>query len=63
LEAEYPIWRIWLEKGTPLNELRHSWTYEDLMYANAILDMQADTEMALDGLLETERKKNGGGKK
>jgi len=39
--------------------LRYKWTYEDLLQANAMLDMSADMNTALDGLYEFEKK--GGG--
>jgi hypothetical protein len=55
------IWRIWQEKGTPLDELRYKWTYEDLLHANAILDMSSDMNTAMEGLFEFERKHNSGG--
>jgi hypothetical protein len=54
------IWRIWQEKGTPLDEIRHKWTYEDVLHANAVLDMSSDMNTALDGLQEFERKGGGG---
>ncbi len=38
--AEFPIYRIWLEKGTSLHELSYDWTYEEIIKANAILDMR-----------------------
>jgi len=41
--------------------LRYKWTYEDLLQANAMLDMSADMNTALDGLQEFERNKGGGG--
>jgi hypothetical protein len=56
VEEQYLIWRVWYEKGTPLAELRNKWTYEDLLHANAVLDMYADMNMAQDGLLEYQRK-------
>jgi len=53
------IWRIWQEKGTPLDELRYKWTYEDLLHATAVLDMDSDMRTALDGLQEIENKRGG----
>jgi hypothetical protein len=50
------IWRIWHEKGTPLNELRYEWTYEDLLKANAILDMYGAMDIARNYLDEQEVK-------
>ena len=55
------IWRIWQEKGTPLNELRDQWTYEDLLHANAVFDMSQDMNTAMEGLFEFERKHKSGG--
>jgi hypothetical protein len=51
---------VWYEKGTPLTELRDNWSYEDILHANAILDMYADMNTAQDGILEQERKNNAG---
>jgi hypothetical protein len=45
----------------PLDELRYRWTYEDLLHANAILDMSSDMNTAMEGLFEFERKRNSGG--
>ena len=42
LEVELPIWRIWKETGTNLNELKYEWTYSDIKKASAILDMYDD---------------------
>lgn len=50
---------MWREKGVPLDELRYRWTYEDLLHANAVLDMDADIEAAVDGLIDFESKKGG----
>lgn len=52
------LWRIWQEKGTSLDELK-KYTYEELLKANAILDMAADMNTAMDGLLEFEKKRGG----
>jgi hypothetical protein len=54
------LWRIWQEKGTPLDVLEKM-TYEELLKANAILDMSADMNTAFDGLFEMEKKRGGGG--
>lgn len=53
------IWRIWREKGTPLDELRYQWTYPDLLHANAVLDMHSDMNTAMDALFEHEAKPSG----
>jgi hypothetical protein len=50
MEAEYPIWRIWLAKNVPLNELRWEWTYEDILKANAMLDYQEAYDLAMEGM-------------
>jgi hypothetical protein len=50
------LWRIWYEKGTPLNELRYEWTYEDLLKANAILDMYVAIDTARNYFDEQELK-------
>lgn len=44
IEDEYPIWRIWYEKGVPLRELQEDWTYDDVMRATAVLDMYSAIE-------------------
>ena len=61
MEDEYLIWRIWGEKGVSLNELRYRWTYEDLLHANAYLDMSADINTAIDGLAKLESQHEPGG--
>ena len=45
---------MWQKKQVPLDELRNRWTYEDLLHANAVLDMEEDTEAAVDGLIDFE---------
>lgn len=45
--GEYMIWRIWIEKGTPLDELKNKWTYPDLLKANDLLNMQSDYSNAI----------------
>ena len=47
IEQEWLLWRIWLKKGTPLNELKYDWTYIDLLKANALLDMEETNEIAV----------------
>jgi len=44
-----------LKQGTPLDEIRERWTRQDVMKANAILDMQDDFELGLDGLTKDDR--------
>ena len=56
IEEEFLLWRIWQKKGVPLDELRNKWTYEDLLHANAVLDMDEDIEAAVDGLIDFETK-------
>jgi hypothetical protein len=51
---EYPLWRLWLSKGIPLQELRWNWTYPDILKANAVLDFQDDYELAIDGVTQPE---------
>jgi hypothetical protein len=50
------VWRIWHEKGTPLKELLYEWTYEDLLKANAVLDMYNAMETAMNYFDEQELK-------
>lgn len=60
MQAEYPIWRVWLRKdGMSLDELRYEWTYEDILKANALLDMEEDYRIAYkeDDANEFERKR------
>ena len=59
IEDEFLIWRVWQKKGVPLDELRNRWTYEDLLHANAVLDMDEDIEAAVDGLIDFESKHGG----
>jgi hypothetical protein len=49
-------WRIWYEKGTPLHELLNDWTYEDLLKANAVLDMYGAMDIARNYLDEQDLK-------
>jgi len=35
------IWRLVFEKVATYEEMQRSWTFDDIMKANAILDMQA----------------------
>jgi hypothetical protein len=49
LLIEYPLWRIWTKKGTPLNELKYQWTYPDILKALAIMDMEDDYDCAIEG--------------
>jgi hypothetical protein len=42
---------------TPLRELRYEWTYEDLLKAAAILDMENAVSMARDWVDAQEMKK------
>jgi hypothetical protein len=47
LRDELSIWRLILEKITSLQELETLWNLDDVMRANALLDMQQDlSEMA-----------------
>jgi len=50
------LWRVWLEKGVPLNELKYEWTYPDLLEANAVLDMYSSHEIANEALTDEEFK-------
>ena len=59
IEDEFLIWRVWQRKSVPLDELRNRWTYEDLLHANAVLDMDDDLEAAVDGLIDFEAKQGG----
>jgi hypothetical protein len=51
------IWRLWKEAGVPLRELREYYTYEDVLKANAVLDMYADTDAALSQYYKPKEKK------
>jgi hypothetical protein len=57
LVEEYPLWRIWKEVGTPIRELRHEWTYDDVLRANAVLDMASDYDLAIEGAREIKRER------
>jgi hypothetical protein len=52
LKEEWMIWRIWLTKKVPLNELKWEWSYPDLLKANSILDYQETWDAALEGTTE-----------
>jgi len=52
------VWRIWYEKGVPLDELRYKWTYPDLLKANAILDMNQSITIADNRYTELELKRS-----
>lgn len=54
LNDEFLVWRIWNEKGVPLKEIQEYWSYEDLLKANALLDMKDDFELALEAVQEEE---------
>jgi hypothetical protein len=50
---------LWKEGGIPLRELREEYTYEDLLKANAVLDMYADMDTAMSALIREESKPKG----
>jgi hypothetical protein len=54
------IWRLWKEQNVPLHELKHQWTYEELVQANAVLDMHQSIEIAWESLMEEKLKTSGG---
>jgi len=37
---------LWYEKNVPLREIQEEWTYDDVMRANAVLDMYSAVETA-----------------
>lgn len=59
IKEEYQLWRVWLEMKIPLNELKHKWTYSDLLKANDLLDMQADYKNVTDFCVNTPKDKGG----
>ncbi|MDR2952564.1 MAG: hypothetical protein LBU82_04895 [Treponema sp.] len=52
------VWRVWYEKGTPLDEILYRWTYPDLLKANAVLDMYQAYKIADDAYMEEKLKKD-----
>ena len=46
MEMLFPIFRIWKETHTSLNEVMYEWTYEQVMQANAVLDMFQSNDIA-----------------
>jgi hypothetical protein len=50
---------VWNDKGVSLDELRNEWSYEDIMKANAVLDMSQAINLAFD--LVSEQKNTTGG--
>jgi len=57
---------LWYEKNVPLRELQEEWTYDDVMRANAVLDMYSAVETARESFdkaeLEKIKKEAKGGK-
>lgn len=45
MKKEYPVWRLVIQKVANLHEIETFWNLDDLIMANAMLDMQADIEM------------------
>jgi len=45
---------LWKEGYASLRELREEFTYEDALKANAILDMYADIDTAMEAMAEKE---------
>jgi hypothetical protein len=41
-----PIWRLWLNGKATLEELETTWSYDDVIRANAILDIDHDIQIA-----------------
>ncbi len=58
LICELPIFRIWEETGTSLNEIRYEWTYDDVMKANAILDRKACISIAQESYMAQKAEKD-----
>lgn len=56
MELELPIWQIAFHKNISLNEIRHNWTYADLLKAQAIIQMEQDYEMAQNEITREETK-------
>jgi hypothetical protein len=50
---------VWIDKGVSLDELRYEWSYEDIMKANAVLDMAQAINLALDLASEHENATRG----
>jgi len=50
------MWRVWKRTGTPLNEIFYEWTYEQVMKANAVLDMYDAMDIAMNQIEEPENK-------
>jgi len=46
-----------LTKGISLYELKHEWSYPDLLKANALLDMEEDYKNVYNGFVESDRGK------
>lgn len=42
LKEEFAIWRLVLERMATLEEIERSWSIDDVMRANALLDMRSD---------------------
>jgi len=48
---------LWYEKNIPLREIQETWTYEDVMKANAVLDMYSAVETAREAFDKAELEK------
>lgn len=48
---------MWYEKNIPLREIQETWTYEDVMKANAVLDMYSAVETAREAFDKAELEK------
>lgn len=46
LQTLFPIYRVWKDTGTSLNEIMYEWSTEQVMQANAVLDMYFTNELA-----------------
>lgn len=48
---------MWYEKNVPIRELQEEWTYDDVIRANAVLDMYSAVETAREAYDKAELEK------
>jgi len=47
LKEEWPIWRVWLTGKESFEVIISDWTFDDLVRANTVLDIQEAINEAL----------------
>lgn len=52
MEWEWPIWKISLGKGIPINEIKYNWCLKDIWKALDFMEMENDYDIAHQAFLE-----------